>query len=84
MLLGSEKYTMIGEIGRGNYAKVIKAKVSGKSNYVSLKLQKPACLWEYYISKKIHERLNSTEKVIYLLFKHFYSMNILNIGILLF
>ncbi len=61
---GSVQYTIIGEQGKGNYAKIFKAHTVNNSHKpVALKLQKPACLWEYYISKEILCRLNSAKKV---------------------
>ncbi|CAH0386427.1 unnamed protein product [Bemisia tabaci] len=55
--LDDETYSIIGEIGKGSYARVVKA-TYGRQN-VALKVQKPACPWEWYICKEIQHRLNS-------------------------
>lgn len=55
MKLGDDVYTIVGEIGKGAYAKVLKANI--KSNTVALKIEKPACKWEYYIAKEIQNRI---------------------------
>lgn len=64
--IGSNKMTFISELGKGSYARVIKAQSDEKNNEKvekALKIQKPACLWEWYIFKEIQHRLKDSEKV---------------------
>ena len=61
---GNNKYNIIGEIGKGSYARILKlqdVKVSSQS--IALKQQKPACPWEFYISKEIQRRLKTDLEV---------------------
>lgn len=61
-VIGNERFAIIGEIGRGSYARILKAHVVQKpAKLVALKQQKPACLWEYYISEQIRRRLNPSK-----------------------
>lgn len=58
----------IGDLGKGSYARVIKAQCDDKNSgkvEKALKIQKPACLWEWYIFKEIQHRLKDSEKVQY-------------------
>lgn len=56
--------TFLGTLGKGSYARVVKAQVDDKSvPEKALKIQKPACVWEWYISKEIQHRLQDSEKV---------------------
>lgn len=57
LFLGDESFTILGEIGKGAYAKVLKASNSSGKNTVALKIEKPACRWEYYIAKEIQSRV---------------------------
>jgi len=54
----------LSELGKGSYARVVKA-VSSEDKTVekALKIQKPACMWEWYIGKEIQYRLKISEKV---------------------
>lgn len=61
--LGNNKMTFLNELGKGAYARVIKARVDDKNGTeMALKIQKPACTWEWYISKEIQQRLKDSEK----------------------
>ncbi|XP_014276592.1 mitotic checkpoint serine/threonine-protein kinase BUB1 [Halyomorpha halys] len=53
--LGEDAYSVQGEIGKGAYARVVKA--SKGNNTVALKVEKPACKWEFYIAKEIQGRV---------------------------
>lgn len=56
--------TFLGEIGKGSYARIVKAKLNDKSALErALKIQKPACYWEWYIGKEIQHRLQNSEMV---------------------
>lgn len=56
--------TFICELGKGSYARVIKARLDEKNSVEkAFKIQKPACLWEWYILKEIQHRLKDLEKV---------------------
>ncbi|XP_075212384.1 mitotic checkpoint serine/threonine-protein kinase BUB1-like [Lycorma delicatula] len=55
LTLGKEKYDTGKELGKGSYARVLKA--THKGQYVALKFQKPPFLWEYYIACEIQKRL---------------------------
>lgn len=58
--------TFLSEIGKGSYARVVKARSDGNSAVdKAIKVQKPACVWEWYISKEIQYRLKDSEKVNY-------------------
>lgn len=62
--LGQNKMTILSEIGKGSYARVVKIRSDGeKAVEKALKIQKPACVWEWYISKEIQHRLRDSEKV---------------------
>lgn len=56
--------SLLSEIGKGSYARVVKVR-SDSENAIerALKIQKPACAWEWYISKEIQHRLKDSEKV---------------------
>lgn len=63
--LGPNKMTLINEIGKGSYARVVKVRPDGENAVErALKIQKPACAWEWYISKEIKHRLKDSEKVL--------------------
>lgn len=65
--LGNNKIKFLSELGKGSYARVVKARVDDKNGTeMALKIQKPACAWEWYISKEIQLRLKDSEKVIVL------------------
>ncbi|CAH1405988.1 unnamed protein product [Nezara viridula] len=53
--LGDDSYSIQGEIGKGAYARVMKA--TKGNNTVALKVEKPACRWEFYIAKEIQTRV---------------------------
>lgn len=54
----------LSELGKGSYARVVKvALADNKTVEKALKIQKPACMWEWYISKEIQYRLKFPEKV---------------------
>jgi len=56
--------TLLNEIGKGSYARVMKVRSDGENAVErALKIQKPACAWEWYISKEIKYRLKDSEKV---------------------
>jgi len=56
--------SFLSELGKGSYARVVKAALSeDKTAEKALKIQKPACVWEWYISKEIQHRLKVPEKV---------------------
>ncbi|XP_038065945.1 uncharacterized protein LOC119736026 [Patiria miniata] len=69
--LGDEWYTIDKVTGEGAFAKIYQASVltlhtadfsnplSGENDKLVLKVQKPACPWEFYISRTLHERLDS-------------------------
>uniref|UniRef100_A0A2H8TVQ9 Mitotic checkpoint serine/threonine-protein kinase BUB1 n=1 Tax=Melanaphis sacchari TaxID=742174 RepID=A0A2H8TVQ9_9HEMI len=64
--LGQNKMTLLSEIGKGSYARVVKVKPEGENAVErALKIQKPSCTWEWYISKEIKHRLKDSEKVSY-------------------
>lgn len=52
---GSSKYSVIGELGKGNYARVLKASRDGQP--VALKQQRPSWEWEWYIVQELQSRL---------------------------
>lgn len=54
---GSSEYTILKELGKGAYARVLMGKVSTDGDKVALKVQRPACVWEWYICKEIENRL---------------------------
>uniref|UniRef100_A0A0A9Z9G8 Mitotic checkpoint serine/threonine-protein kinase BUB1 n=1 Tax=Lygus hesperus TaxID=30085 RepID=A0A0A9Z9G8_LYGHE len=54
--LGNEAFTTYGDLGKGAYARVVRAS-SGSSN-VALKIEKPPCKWEFYIAKEIQRRVD--------------------------
>ncbi|XP_050530497.1 mitotic checkpoint serine/threonine-protein kinase BUB1-like [Daktulosphaira vitifoliae] len=64
--LGSTKMSFLNELGKGSYARVVKARpdCEGAAER-ALKLQKPACAWEWYIGKEIQYRLKETDKITY-------------------
>lgn len=54
----------LGTIGKGSYGRVAKAQLDDKSDKEkALKIQKPACAWEWYVSKEIEHRLQDPDKV---------------------
>lgn len=54
----------LSELGKGSYARVVKVQSSeDTSEQRALKIQKPSCNWEWYISKEIQYRLKDSEKV---------------------
>lgn len=55
IVTGPTKYSVVGELGKGNYARVVKAMRDSKP--VALKQQRPACQWEWYIAKELYHRL---------------------------
>jgi len=56
--------TLLSEIGKGSYARVVKVRSDGENAVEkALKVQKPACAWEWYISKEVQHRLKDSEKV---------------------
>ncbi|XP_022091010.1 uncharacterized protein LOC110979487 isoform X2 [Acanthaster planci] len=69
--LSDEWYTVEKLIGEGAFAKVYRASIlclhtddyrkvpEGADDKMVLKVQKPACPWEFYISRTLHERLAS-------------------------
>ncbi|CAI6354333.1 unnamed protein product [Macrosiphum euphorbiae] len=64
--LGHNKMTLLSEIGKGSYARVVKVRPDGENAIEkALKVQKPACAWEWYISKEVQHRLKDSEKVSY-------------------
>jgi len=61
--------TLLSEIGKGSYARVVKVRPDGENAIEkALKIQKPACAWEWYISKEVQHRLKDSEKVNNILF----------------
>ena len=55
---------LLSEIGKGSYARVVKVRPDVENAVErALKVQKPACVWEWYISKEIQHRLKDSEKV---------------------
>ncbi|XP_026817078.1 mitotic checkpoint serine/threonine-protein kinase BUB1-like [Rhopalosiphum maidis] len=63
--LGQNKMTLLNEIGKGSYARVMKVRLDGENAVErALKIQKPACAWEWYISKEIKHRLKDSEKAL--------------------
>jgi hypothetical protein len=54
---GSEVYTVLGEIGKGAYARVVKATEESSKRVCALKVEKPPCVWEYYICSQLKLRL---------------------------
>ncbi|XP_060855719.1 probable inactive serine/threonine-protein kinase bub1 [Metopolophium dirhodum] len=64
--LGHNKMTLLSEIGKGSYARVVKVRPDDENAVdKALKVQKPACAWEWYISKEVQHRLKDSEKVSY-------------------
>jgi hypothetical protein len=62
--IGDSKMLFLGEIGKGSYARVVRTRTADKnSEQRALKIQKPSCTWEWYISKEIQHRLKDSEKV---------------------
>lgn len=53
--IGPTKYSIIHELGKGNYARVLKATRDDQS--VALKLQRPSWEWEWYIVRELQKRL---------------------------
>uniref|UniRef100_A0A1B6KB65 Protein kinase domain-containing protein n=1 Tax=Graphocephala atropunctata TaxID=36148 RepID=A0A1B6KB65_9HEMI len=53
--LGNVKYSVVGELGKGAYARVLKATREGQP--VALKQQRPAWEWEWYIVQELQSRL---------------------------
>lgn len=70
--LGHNKMLLLSEIGKGSYARVVKVRPDVENAVErALKVQKPACVWEWYISKEIQHRLKDSEKVL----SYFISMD---------
>jgi len=71
--LGNNKMVFLGTIGKGSYGRVVKAQLDDKTVMEkALKIQKPACSWEWYICKEIKHRLQDPKKVsTYLIFSIF-------------
>ncbi|XP_014247902.1 mitotic checkpoint serine/threonine-protein kinase BUB1-like isoform X2 [Cimex lectularius] len=53
--IGEESYNILSELGKGAYARVVKARYGNKE--CALKVEKPACKWEYYIAKELQRRI---------------------------
>ncbi|KAH9306424.1 hypothetical protein KI387_010828, partial [Taxus chinensis] len=61
--LGSIKYHIKGCSGEGAFAQVFKAHVDGRSDdIVALKIQRPACPWEFYMYRQLDVRISSEER----------------------
>lgn len=56
LFVGDVKYSVVGELGKGNYARVLKATRNGQP--VALKQQRPAWEWEWYIVQELQSRLS--------------------------
>lgn len=65
--LGDNVYSLTGESFKGAYAKVLK--VTSNNQVYALKIEKPACHWEYYICKEIRRRLNADSVGIFVIEK---------------
>ena len=50
-------------LGKGTYGTVFKAMDLQNNKVVALKTQKPAWVWEYYISREIKNRLKNPHMV---------------------
>ena len=73
-------YCVYNLLGEGAYAKVFKAELSDEDDFsadakeVVLKVQKPACPWEFYITSELHRRLqqlNHAQSVVSFIFQCF-------------
>lgn len=57
----------LGELGKGTFGRVVKVRCNSESSdddsEKALKIEKPACLWEWYIYKEIEFRLKDSKKV---------------------
>ncbi|XP_057833518.1 mitotic checkpoint serine/threonine-protein kinase BUB1 isoform X2 [Cryptomeria japonica] len=61
--LGGIKYHIKGCSGEGAFAQVFKALVDGRSDdVVALKIQRPACPWEFYMYRQLDDRISSDER----------------------
>uniref|UniRef100_T1HJW7 Protein kinase domain-containing protein n=1 Tax=Rhodnius prolixus TaxID=13249 RepID=T1HJW7_RHOPR len=71
--LGNEVYTVAGDIGKGAYARIVKATV--KNRMCALKVEKPACKWELYICREIQKRVAASAKTCFMDVKNAYIFN---------
>lgn len=71
--LGNEIYTIAGDIGKGAYARIVKASV--KNRMCALKVEKPACKWEHYICREIQKRVAPSGKSCFMDIKNAYIFN---------
>lgn len=56
--------SFLSQLGKGSYARVVKVRCDDENlTEKALKIQKPSCVWEWYISKEIQYRLKDPEKV---------------------
>ncbi len=62
--LGDEEYHVTKKLGQGNYARIFSVGLvnsmetdNSAQNQKALKVQKPACPWEFYITSELHKRL---------------------------
>uniref|UniRef100_A0A8D8V6Q8 Mitotic checkpoint serine/threonine-protein kinase BUB1 n=1 Tax=Cacopsylla melanoneura TaxID=428564 RepID=A0A8D8V6Q8_9HEMI len=70
---GSTEYTILKELGKGAYARVLMGKMSSNGapgngvdgDLVALKQQRPACVWEWYISKEVEYRLKPSSPLLH-------------------
>lgn len=68
--LGTEAYDLVKCLGKGTYGTVFSAVNSQTGQTVALKTQKPAWVWEFYITREIKNRLTNPHMVKYLLIIH--------------
>ena len=61
--LGTEAYDLGKCLGKGTYGTVFKAVNLQTGEIVALKTQKPAWVWEYYITREIKSRLTNPHMV---------------------
>ncbi|KAK9510539.1 hypothetical protein O3M35_005294 [Rhynocoris fuscipes] len=71
--LGNETYNILGDIGKGAYARVVKASV--KNRICALKVEKPACKWEHYICREIQKRVPPSVKSLFMDVKNTFIFN---------
>lgn len=64
--LGTETYDLGKCLGKGTYGTVFKAVNLQTGQIVALKTQKPAWVWEFYITREIKNRLTNPHMVKYL------------------
>lgn len=56
--------SLISQLGKGAYARVVNVRTDDDDSLErALKIQKPSCVWEWYINKEIQYRLKDPEKV---------------------